>query len=177
MKIESLIRPSQKPTRTVKVFDNAYVFNKTIDDKFVAEVDDPRAIEALLKLPKAYREYTEPKPALGRTKLDPADKEAVKKAEQEAAAQAKAEADAAAEAAAAVKKQEESEAANAQKAAVDAEVQALLSSTPQAIKKIVEKKIPSREVLELALASEKGSEKPRTQVINLLSGTLASLEG
>lgn len=183
MQIQSLIRPSQKPTRTVTVFGKAYVFAKTVDDKFVAEVDDPAAIETLLKLPKAYRQYTPPKPAISRTAIDPADPESVAKAAAQAAAlkaeQEQAEADEAAAAAAAaqaVAKQEANEAADAQKNAVEAEVLALLSSTPQAIKKIVEKKVPSKDVLTRALAVEKGAEKPRPQVVNLLSGTLASLE-
>lgn len=190
MQIQSLIRPTQlRPgqttlARTVEVYGQKYVFTKTVDDKFVAEVADPKAIECLLKLPKLYREYISPAPALARqVTIDPADKAAVAAAEQAAKAAEKAakereaaEREAAAKADAAVADQEAREKANEAAAAVDAEVLALLSSTPQAIKKLVEKKTPSREVLEKALANEKGSEKPRQQVVNLLSGTLASLE-
>lgn len=176
MQIQSLIRPSQKPTRTVTVFGKAYVFAKTADDKFVAEVDDTQAIEALLKLPKTYVQYTPPKPALGRTAIDPADKESVAAARKAAEKQAAEEAQAARDAAAAVAEQERREAETAAATAVDAEVMALLSSTPQAIKKLVEKKTPSVEVLEKALATEKAADKPRTQVVNLLSGTLSSVK-
>ena len=72
-------------------------------------------------------------------------------------------------------KQEEREAETAEAQKLEAEVMALLSSTPQAIKKLVEKHTPSRAVLEKALASEKSAEKPRAQVVNLLFGTLSSL--
>lgn len=172
MQIQSLIRPSQKPTRTVTVHGKAYVFSRTADDKFVADVDDPKAIETLLKLPKAYLQYTPPKPpiARGAGSDDAATAKAAKEAKE-------AEDKAAKEAAAAVAQQEANEKATEAAQQVDADVMALLSSTPQAIKKMVEKHTPSREVLEKALASEKAAERPRPQVVNLLSGTLSSLEG
>lgn len=168
MQIQSLIRPSQKPTRTVTVHGKAYVFSRTPDDKFVAEVDDPKAIETLLKLPKAYLQYTPPKPPIARGAGgdDAAAAKAAKEAEDKAAK----------EAAAAVAQQEANEKANEAAQQVDAEVMALLSSTPQAIRKLIEKHTPSREVLEKALANEKAAERPRPQVVNLLSGTLSSLE-
>lgn len=171
MQIQSLIRPSQKPTRTVTVHGKAYVFSRTPDDKFVAEVDDPKAIETLLKLPKAYLQYTPPKPLIARGAGG--DDAAVKAAEKAAK---EAEDKAAKEAAAAVAQQEARESETAAAEALDAEVMALLSSTPQAIKKLIEKKTPSRAVLEKALATEQQAERPRTQVVNLLSGTLSSLE-
>lgn len=166
MQIQSLIRPSQKPTRTVTVHGKAYVFTKTSDDKFVAEVDDPKAIETLLKLPKAYLQYTPPKPPIARAGASDDDAKAAKAAEDKAAK----------EAADAVAKQEEREAQTAEAEKLEAEVMALLSSTPQAIKKLIEKHTPSREVLEKALANEKAAERPRQQVVNLLDGTLSSLE-
>lgn len=166
MQIQSLIRPTQKPTRTVTVHGKAYVFAKTPDDKFVAEVDDPKAIETLLKLPKAYLQYTPPKPPIARGGGSDTDAKAAKEAEEKAAR----------EAAAAVAKQEEREAETAEAEKLEAEVMALLSSTPQAIKKLVEKNLPPRAVLEKALATEQKAERPRTQVVNLLSGTLSSLE-
>lgn len=171
MQIQSLIRPSQKPTRTVTVHGKAYVFNRTADDKFVAEVDDPKAIETLLKLPKAYLQYTPPKPpiARGAGSDDAATAKAAKEAKE-------AEDKAAKEAAAAVAQQEANEKATEAAQQVDADVMALLSSTPQAIKKLIEKHTPSREVLEKALANEKAAERPRQQVVNLLDGTLSSLE-
>ncbi len=165
MQIQSLIRPTQKPTRTVTVHGKAYVFAKTPDDKFVAEVDDPKAIETLLKLPKAYLQYTPPKPPIARG-AGADDAKAAKAAEDKAAK----------EAADAVAKQEEREAETAEAEKLEAEVMALLSSTPQAIKKLVEKNLPSRAVLEKALATEQKAERPRPQVVNLLSGTLSSLE-
>lgn len=171
MQIQSLIRPSQKPTRTVTVHGKAYVFNRTADDKFVAEVDDPKAIETLLKLPKAYLQYTPPKPPIARGAGG--DDAAAAKAAKEAK---DAEDKAAKEAAAAVAQQEANEKATEAAQQVDAEVMALLSSTPQAIKKLIEKHMPSREVLEKALANEKAAERPRQQVVNLLDGTLSSLE-
>jgi hypothetical protein len=169
MQIKSLIRPSLKPTRTVTVYGKAYVFSRTADDEFVAEVDDPKAIEALLKLPKAYVQYTPPKPPISRGGAGGDDAAAVKAAKE-------AERRAAEEAAAAVAEQElhEKEIAEAQQ--VESDVMALLSSTPQAIKKLIEKHTPSRQVLEKALAVEKASDRPRQQVINLLDGTLSSLE-
>lgn len=168
MQIQSLIRPSQKPTRTVTVHGKAYVFSKTPDNKFVAEVDDPKAIEALLRLPKAYLQYTQPKPPIGRGTGGEADADAkaAKAAEDKAAK----------EAAAAVAKQEEREAETAEAEKLDAEVMALLSSTPQAIKKLVEKNMPTRAVMEKALATEQKADRPRAQVVNLLTGTLSSLE-
>ena len=172
MQIQSLIRPSQKPTRTVTVHGKAYVFSRTADDKFVAEVDDPKAIETLLKLPKAYLQYAPPKPPIARGAGG--DDAAAAKAAKEAK---EAEDKAAKEAAAAVAQQEANEKATEAAQQVDAEVMALLSSTPQAIKKLIEKHTPSREVLEKALANEKDAERPRQQVVNLLSGTLSSLEG
>lgn len=171
MQIQSLIRPSQKPTRTVTVYGKAYVFSRTADDKFVAEVDDPKAIETLLKLPKAYLQYTPPKPPIARGAGG--DDAAAAKAAKEAK---DAEDKAAKEAAAAVAQQEANEKATEAAQQVDAEVMALLSSTPQAIKKLIEKHTPSREVLEKALANEKAAERPRQQVVNLLGGTLSSLE-
>lgn len=171
MQIQSLIRPTQKPTRTVTVHGKAYVFTKTSDDKFVAEVDDPKAIETLLKLPKAYLQYTPPKPPIARGAGG--DDAAAAKAAKEAK---EAEDKAAKEAAAAVAQQEANEKANEAAQQVDADVMALLSSTPQAIKKLIEKHTPSREVLEKALANEKAAERPRQQVVNLLDGTLSSLE-
>lgn len=172
MQIQSLIRPSQKPTRTVTVHGKDYVFSRTADDKFVAEVDDPKAIETLLKLPKAYLQYTPPKPPIARGAGG--DDAAAAKAAKEAK---DAEDKAAKEAAAAVAQQEANEKATESAQQVDAEVMALLSSTPQAIKKLIEKHTPSREVLEKALANEKAAERPRQQVVNQLSGTLSSLEG
>lgn len=171
MQIQSLIRPTQKPTRTVTVHGKAYVFAKTPDDKFVAEVDDPKAIETLLKLPKAYLQYTPPKPPIARGAGG--DDAAAAKAAKEAK---EAEDKAAKEAAAAVAQQEANEKATEAAQQVDADVMALLSSTPQAIKKLIEKHTPSREVLEKALANEKAAERPRQQVVNLLDGTLSSLE-
>ncbi|MCR6496231.1 hypothetical protein LJB71_08380 [Thermomonas sp. S9] len=171
MQIQSLIRPSQKPTRTVTVHGKAYVFSRTADDKFVAEVDDPKAIETLLKLPKAYLQYTPPKPPIARGAGG--DDAAAAKAAKEAK---EAEDKAAKEAAAAVAQQEANEKATEAAQQVDADVMALLSSTPQAIKKLIEKHTPSREVLEKALANEKAAERPRQQVVNLLDGTLSSLE-
>lgn len=171
MQIQSLIRPSQKPTRTVTVHGKAYVFSRTADDKFVAEVDDPKAIETLLKLPKAYLQYTPPKPPIARGAGG--DDAAAAKAAKEAK---EAEDKAAKEAAAAVAQQEANEKATEAAQQVDADVMALLSSTPQAIKKLIEKHTPSREVLEKALANEKAAERPLQQVVNLLDGTLSSLE-
>lgn len=179
MKIVSLIRPTQtkpgqQPARTVKVFGKDYVFRPEVDGSFVADVDDPAAIECLLKLPKAYREFIAPAPVLARG-LDVADPAAVKAAQKAADEQAAKEKEAAVKADAAVKDQEAREDETARAAQVEADVLALLSSTPQAIKKIVEKHPPTREVLEKALANEKSQEKPRQQVVNLLSGTLASI--
>lgn len=173
MQIQSLIRPSQKPTRTVTVHGKAYVFSRTADDKFVAEVDDPKAIETLLKLPKAYLQYTPPKPPIARGAGG--DDAAAAKAAKEAKEAKEAEDKAAKEAAAAVAQQEANEKATEAAQQVDADVMALLSSTPQAIKKLIEKHTPSREVLEKALANEKAAERPRQQVVNLLDGTLSSL--
>lgn len=185
MKIESLIRPTQlRPgqttlARTVHLFGTAYMFAKTPDDKFVANVEEPRAIECLLKLAKTYRQYVEPAPALARIKIDPADAASVAAAAKQKAELEQAEADqaaAAASAAAKVAEQEANEAATATAEALEAEVQSLLSSTPQAIKKIVEKKVPSAVVLKRAIELEQAQEKPRAQVVNLLTGTLSSIE-
>lgn len=168
MLIETLIKPkpdAAKQTRDVSFFGKNYKFTNVGDGHFVADIDDPKAIECALKFPKTYRQYTQAA-ELARGGDDKAAKAAAEKAEAEAA-------EAAAKAVAA---QNAREGEDAKATQLEADITALLSSTPQAIKKIIEKKTPSREVLEGAHALEKASTKPRQNVLNLLSGTLSSIE-
>lgn len=171
MLIESLIRPSIKATRTVTVFGVAYEFAPLADkNRFVALVEDPAAIKCLLALPKAYREFTDALPT-GSTLAKPSTKTAAPAAPPPKPVLPAPVADPAKDD---DKGEGQSNAPTAEE--VNASAQSLLSSTPQAIKKQIEKHPPSREVLAQAIAIEQGAKTPRPHVLACLTGALSALD-
>lgn len=61
MLIETLLKPTRKPHRDIDVFGRHYAFKEIVPGRFVAEVTEVRAIEALLKTQK-YVEFTDQLP-------------------------------------------------------------------------------------------------------------------
>lgn len=64
MQLESLIKPRDKPTRTVTVFGQTHVFKELagLPGRYVATVTDPAQIEALISS-GGYAEFTDKVPA------------------------------------------------------------------------------------------------------------------
>ena len=171
MLIESLIKPEPRfTTRSVDIFGVRYEFEAVKKDRYVAVVDDPAAIACLLGN-KAFREFTDKlgddtTPKLAKTatldattgKVDPPPaKPATPPAPP--AAQTAGEQD-----------------GTSTNTDINIKAQALLASTPLAIKKQLEKHMPSRDVLEAAIVIENAASKPRQHVLSGLSGALSSLD-
>jgi hypothetical protein len=171
--IESLIKPEARFTsRSVDIFGVRYEFEAVKKDRYVAVVEDQAAIDCLLAN-KAYREFTDKlgddtTPKLSKTstldagtgKVDPPAPPAPPKP----AATVKPEA---------TKPEQDGTMIDTD---VNMQAQALLSSTPLAIKKQLEKHLPSREVLAAAIVIEKAADKPRQLVLSGLTGALKSMD-
>lgn len=177
MLIESLIHPkaTKKPTRTVQANGKAFEFVQVRPGRFVADVDDEVAAQALLRIPHAYREFTESLDtgALSRAKPAPAPAAPPAPNRAEVQKQAAAAENAAAQAAAAERQKQLENDPTVND--LDAAARALLGSTPVAIKRQLDRKPPSAAVLSRAIELETGEKKPREQVLANLRGVLSSV--
>jgi hypothetical protein len=175
--IESLIKPTQpnretgRKTRTVTVYGVAYEFAELAKSRYVAEVTEDKAIECMLGHPKQFREYVAAGAA--RAAGTPALSKDAPKADAPKAVEKKAEKPVAPPASDEDDEKDRSQTADT----VTREAQALLSSTPQAIKKMVEKNRPAKPVLERAIAIERAAPKTRAHVLACLGGALKTYEG
>lgn len=179
MLIESLIHPkaTKKASRTVSAHGQDYEFVQVKPGRYVAEVVEEAAQQAFLKLKHLYREFTEElgaataslsraplaKPTAPTPTVDRA-------AQQKSAAQIEAEQAAAAEA----KKAAENDDPTVND--LDAAARALLSSTPTAIKRQLDKKTPAVDVLKRAEELEKAADTPRQQVLAHLRALIRTAE-
>lgn len=180
MLIESLIQPSKNPSRVVRVHGHDYEFIRLAKGRFVAEVADQAHQQVLLKNPKVYREFTD---ALLDTSAGTLSKAPPKPADAIQPPPAKPETTTTAPAPpTGDPPPPPPPAGNADDDAsktvdeITGAAQALLSSTPQAIKKQVEKHPPGQAVLEAAVAIEKAAKAPRQHVIACLTGALSALD-
>lgn len=167
MYIESLIRPSKGNSRIVTVNGASIEFSRVAKDRFVALVEDPAAQQTLLQHKHLFREFTDQAAALAAApKLSNQSKPAAPPAAQSQATSPTPSAphappDAGDDA--------------SQSDEITAAAQALLASTPVAIKKQVERHQPTKAVLERALEIEQGEKNPRQQIVALLKAHLSSL--
>lgn len=164
MLIESKIKPSQKPTRTVKCFGTNYEFKQlpNLPGRYIADVADPDAIKALIAT-GAYVEFTEKVESAGLKPHAPskAERAAASAGEQTAAAASTAAGD-----------------GPPQPFTADeiAKAEELLSGVPAAIKKAVNagptEAYPAN-ILKAALSIEGQAEKPRPSVVTALERALS----
>jgi len=182
--IECLTQLRNSKTRQVVLFGTLYEFTPLADGRLVAEVaDSTHAARFLSK--RAYREFTDTLPgAKGATlQAGPAtSKQPTKPADPPPppstaptgnAGAAPVNPDGQPPAPPAPAGIDGSQTADE----VQAAAQALLSSTPVAIKKQLEKHPPGKAVLQAAIAIENAAKKPRQHVLACLTGTLSALEG
>lgn len=158
MRIESLIRPKPRApnapaARTVNCYGKDYVFKELAPGRFIAEVTDERAVNALVATGQ-YREYTDELPASTLSAPAPVPAAATKAATKSAPPPAD-------PAPASPANTEHDEAAKQ-----------LLSGVPAQVKKAA--KSAARPVLERALQLETAQERPRPSVVALLQETLAA---
>lgn len=172
MRIESLIKPSRAPSRNVSVHGTNYEFIRVADNRYVAEVADEEHAQILLRNPKAFREFTESVglAGAGLTRTPPAKAAPV-----------------AAPTPAPTPSPQASKAVPAPPAAAepaalkadpdnDGPALALLSCTPAAIKKQLDKTPPPAAVLQRAVELESASKKPRQQVLSHMKAILSAVQ-
>lgn len=176
MLIESIIKP-QPPlkTRTVDIFGQRYEFEEVQKGRYVASVTDQDAIDCLLGN-KAFSEYTDKLTAASAPSLASASAPAAPAAAPAAPAPAKPTPTPTKPAPAPPTPPDTKVDASATASETEILAQALLSSTPIAIKKQLEKNMPSGDVLRAAIKLEKAAKSPRQHVLSGLTGALSSLE-
>lgn len=171
--IESLTKPSKTPTRKVICFGTEYEFAPVLKGRFIATVADERAIEAFLTKPKLYRE-------VAATELTPSAASAASAAATSSLSKAKPATEAPKEPEPvneAEAKPEEAKADASETAGeIQRQAQALLASTPNAIKKQLEKHCPELDVLKAAYAIEKADPKARPLVVSGLKAAIDTKE-
>lgn len=188
MLIESLIKPTQRTERVVNIHGRNYTFTEVPNQRgrFVAEVDDKVAQETLLKNTKVYREFTDAiGPSLSKAPAKPAaptpatqPKPATQPATPPATPPPAADAKPGADTGDAGKSDGEGEQTppGDTNDEITGKAQALLSCTPVAIKKQLEKNCPSLAVIDRSIAIEAAADKPRDQVLAALRGAASAMQ-
>lgn len=181
MLIECLTALRSSKTRKVSMFGTIYDFTALADGRVVAEVANPEHAARFLSKPRSYREFTDKIPVPGAT----LQAGAAKKSAAPPAPPPPANPPAPPAGESTPPAQTEPPAPPAPPAGTDgsqtadeinAKAQALLSSTPVAIKKQVEKHPPGKEVLDAAIALEQAAKSPRQHVLACLTGARSALE-